>query len=53
MKIVDINGKPYPYWKKISRCNICKRNIQWKLESGRWIPFYLTGERDTCYQLKK
>jgi len=53
MKIVDWNGKPIQFWKKVSRCNICKRNLEWKKEGGKWKPYYLTGEKDTCYQKKQ
>lgn len=52
MKIVDSSGKPFPFWKKSPRCNICKRSIEWKQENGKWKPYLLTGERDTCYSKK-
>jgi hypothetical protein len=52
MKIVDSSGKPFPFWKKSPRCNICKRSLEWKQENGKWKPYLLTGDLDTCYQLK-
>jgi hypothetical protein len=48
MKIID--NRPH---RRVPRCNICKKNIEWRLINGKYVAYLLDGTRDTCYQLKK
>lgn len=53
MKILNSLGKPIKSYKRVPRCPICKRNLDWKYRNGKWIPYLLTGEQDICFNEKK